>query len=376
LGFAAVHAIGESLVAPSTDVKGTQFILTPNITHDTSRSYTIIEAQIENTGFETVFVSLPQGWSYDSEVLSAKGEPIITNKYKLHQKYGSPRDKYSFITNHFVFWQRGGFVLSRGAPLTVFWVGGTSFGWYVRPNERLIFTIKMTPSEQEGVIDPFAMEQNRADIRIVEWNQEFYIYPEPFFGFLRAPWIVKNATMVEATPGVFANLSEFPGGRYYDLFELETPPSTTSPPSEVEELTPPAWDEWFTSSSGFFSLAPVSLASLETEFLPIPEINKTESVSKQAEESDELTFIPVWYIDNQFFSNTGIGTTSGKAIRYRYEWKRGREIDGVDVHLFKDATPVTLTEMYVGSEITVSPVSPLAYKELDLTTVPEWYAWF
>ncbi|MFQ5800460.1 MAG: hypothetical protein ACE5HH_01905, partial [Candidatus Hydrothermarchaeales archaeon] len=152
LGFAAVDAIGGDLVAPSTDVLGTQFVLTPNITHDTSQSYTVIEAQIENTGFEKVFVSLPKGWSYDSQILSAKGEPIIVSKPALHRKYGSPRDRYSFINNYFVFWQRGGFAISKGAPLTVYWDdGSTSFGWYVRPNERLVFTIKMTPSEQEAI---------------------------------------------------------------------------------------------------------------------------------------------------------------------------------------------------------------------------------
>lgn len=359
LGLGAVHAIGGKLVAPSTEVLGAQFIPTPNITHDTSKSYTVIEAQIENTGFEKVFVSLPKGWSYDSQILSAKGEPIIVSKPALHRKYGSPGDRYSFISNYFVFWQRGGFAISKGSPLTVYWAdGGTSYGWYVRPNERLVFTIKMTPSETEAIIDPFTIEQNRSDIKVVEWNQEFYIYPEPYLGFLRAPWILKNVTMVEAYPGIFANLSAFTGDRYYDLFKLETPPPTTAPPPE--ELNPPAWDEWFTSS-GLFSLTPSSLASLKTEFLPIPEVNKTKA---EEEEPSEEVFIPVWYVDRDV-----------NFIRYRYEWQRGKTIKGIDVHLYTEP-PLTLTERF-GNVSATTPSTPTeTAPKLDLTTVPEWYAWF
>ncbi|RMF91088.1 MAG: hypothetical protein D6733_02140 [Methanobacteriota archaeon] len=370
LGTAAVHG---ALTPPSTGRTGLNYITLSNISHDPAKFYTVIEATVENTGFEKVFIALPEDWEYDPALYSAKGEPIIVSKPDLHRKYGSPNDRNSFINNHFVFWQRGGFAISKGSPIKFIYEDGTfHYGWFVRPNERLVFTIKMSPptDQTEGVIDPFEIEQNRSDIRVIEWNQEFYAYPETIgsaraVGFMAAPWVVKGATMVEATPGVYVNLSGLRGEYYFELVE---PEKNLSSQASSEELTVPAWDEWF-SGSGVYALNPVGLASLKEGPPEIPEINKTQEEKKVS----EPLFIPVWYIGMDFYSTLGIQTTQGPAVRYRYEWKRDRVIEGVDASLYTKE-PATLTELYgSGSTITVEPVSK---KTLDLATVPEWYAWF
>ncbi len=208
----------------------------------------------------------------------------------------------------------------------------------------------MTPSNQEAIIDPFKLEQNRSDIRLLEWNQEFYVYPQDFLGFMTAPWIVKGATMVEAYPGPYSNISAFGGKLYYDLFELESQETE----SKEEKLDVPSWDEWFAPSSGLFSLEPVSLAALTIESIEIPEIEDGQA------KDEEQVFIPVWYRDAQM-----------DFIRYRYEWELGKIIDGVDVHLFTKR-PATATEMYGGGSSV--PSSALTVKAP--TTVPEWYEWF
>ncbi|MFV2041074.1 MAG: hypothetical protein ACC644_03685, partial [Candidatus Hydrothermarchaeales archaeon] len=281
IGSIAATGSAGGFAEPTTSVDGLQLggpIAT--IEHDSGISYTIIEAEVENTGFENFFVALPKDWTFDSDIYGARGEPIIISKGELYKKYGSLRDRSSFISNNFVLDTRGGFSISRGSP----WVltrrggeddGGVSYGWSVRPNERLVFTIKMKPSDDDAVIDPFAIEQNRSDIKVVKWNQEMMLYPESGkTGFLSAPWIVKGATMVEATPGVFTNISEFTDDIYWFKTRLQnvTVEEAAEVSSEpVVELNPPGWDSWF-SSSGFFGIKSTSLAPLATELLPIPEI--------------------------------------------------------------------------------------------------------
>ncbi|HDY73862.1 MAG TPA: hypothetical protein ENH51_01975 [Euryarchaeota archaeon] len=393
IGSMAATGLAGGFGEPTTEVDGLRIggpVAT--IDHDADLSYTIIEAEVENTGFETFFVALPLDWAFDPEIYGATGEPIIATKGALHKKYGDPGDKSSFIRNNYVFEAWGGLAVSRGSP----WVltmsggeddGGVSYGWSVRPNERLKFTIKMKPSDSEAIIDPLAIERNRTDIKVIKWNQEMVIYPESGeTGFISAPWIVKGATMVEATPGVFTNISEFTQDIYWFKTRLqnatvkstgeETEPEVSSEPTV--ELNPPEWDAWF-SSSGFFGLESKSLAPLSTELLPIPEVNKTEPIVEEVEETGESVFIPVWLIDPEFYQSNSVGTTSGAAIRYVYEWRRGKEIKGVDAHLFSKPFK-TNTEIY--GDVTPTPVpteAPVGSEEkseLDLTIVPEWYTWF
>jgi len=402
IGSLAAAGLAGGFGEPTTQIDGIQFVPIPTIDHDADRSYTIIEAEVENSGFETFFVALPEGWGFDPEIYGATGEPIITSWGELKKKYGDPGDKSSFIRNNYVFQTWGGLSVSRGSPWVLTWggdgdnSGGVSYGWSVRPNEKLVFTIKMKPSDSDAIIDPLAIERNRTDIKVVVWNQEMVVYPDsgasrPLSGFLSAPWIVKDATMVEVTPGVFTNISEFTEDIYWfktrlqnvtlESDEEETEPDESSEP--VVELNPPEWDSWF-SSSGFFGLETKSLAPLKTELLPIPEVNKTEVVEEveeeEVEESEESIFIPVWLIDHEFYLGNGVGTTNGVAIRYRYEWRRGKEIKGVDTHLFSEPFK-TNTEIYGDGATptpapTEAPVEPEAESDLDLTIVPEWYTWF
>lgn len=350
-------------------MRGLDFVPTPNITHDPGRSYTIIHGVVENHGFERVFISLPPGFSFDPTFYSATGEPVILSIGALRKKYGKPDDRFSFISNNFVFWQRGAFAVSKGSPWTVKWTDGKeSVGWYVSPNERLTFTLKMTisPDINEAIIDPLDLEQNRSDIKIMKWEEDFYIYPptDTPSGFLRAPWVVKNASLVEATPGIYSSLKGYNGSVYYDLHRLET----TAPPEpeeEAEELNPPAWNEWF-GSGGLFSMRTDSLATMRSKFLPIPEINKTEETA--AEPKEEI-FIPVWYIGTDF-------TSQYQFLRYRYEWSRQREIPGIDTS-FYETRPFTLTERFEGPLPNLRGEStPTPTFSLDMSAVPEWYAWF
>jgi hypothetical protein len=390
---ASAHAVdmyagvGDVLEAPSTNVRGIDFVLTPNITHDTDLSYTIIEAEVDNIGFEKVLISLPIDWELSGDIYGATGTPIIQSRGALKRKYGDPDSKYSFQRNFFVFTSPNNLALSRGSPFLIEWDDGSvSWGWYIRPNERLNFVIKMFPKEAnvEAVIDPTGLEQNRSDIIVNKWNQEFMVFPDRDTptGFLAAPWIVKDGTMVEATPGVFRNLSQLGGPYNWDKLMLQNGTTTTTIEPEVEEiekLDPPVWNEWF-SSSGLFGLKPMSLASLETDFLPIPEINKTEVVVEEEEVTEEKSvFIPVWLIDLEFHQTNSVGTTAGAAIRYVYEWSRGLVTDDLDVPA-QSKPYVTLTERFgettppTPSPREDEPDSPIP--ELDLTTVPEWFSWF
>jgi len=358
ISIAAVYAdFAGELKQPTTQVKGLDYVLTPNITHDPDRSYTVIEATVENRGFEKVLVTLPKDWEFDPEIYSATGEPIIVSKGKLHRKYGHPDERSSFISNHYVFWQRGGFAISKGSPWLIKWSDGSeSYGWYIYPNERLKFTIKMRPKEDEAVIDPLALEQNRSDIKVVKWNEEFVVYPDKDTptGFLRAPWIVKNATLVSAYPGIFSNLSAFGTEYYWHSMKLEALSTTTT--TLQEELNPPAWDEWFNSGGGLFKLTQVSLAQLTTELPAIPVLNKTPKKKPEKKE-----FIPVWLVDHTV-----------TFVRYSYEWHAGREVPGIDVELYTEPH-VTLSERYGNF---TAPAPKEERPPLDLSTVPEWYAWF
>jgi hypothetical protein len=200
----------------------------------------------------------------------------------------------------------------------------------------------------------------------MKWEQDFYLYPskDTPSGYMRAPWVVKNASLVEATPGIFSGITGYNGSYYYDVFRLETPAPTAPPEDEVEELNPPAWDGWF-GSGGLFGLKPTKLASLKSKFLPIPEINKTEETVSEPEEE---IFVPVWYVGTDFNSQYTF-------VRYRYEWSRQRKIEGIDTERYKNR-PFTLTERFEGPLPTFGAESTTTAPSLDMSTVPEWYAWF
>jgi hypothetical protein len=64
-------------------------------------------------------------------------------------------------------------------------------------------------------------------------------------------------------------------------------------------------------------------------------------------------------------------------IRYRYEWPR-TEPYSVDTHLYSNPYR-TLTERYGEGSTYKPPAEPdeqPTAPELDLSTVPDWYAWF
>jgi hypothetical protein len=115
---------GIDLEAPSTEVRGIDFVLTPNITHDTELSYTVIEAEVDNIGFENVLISLPKDWEFNPQIYGATGTPIIQSRGALKRKYGDPDSKYSFQRNNFVLTSPGNLPISRGGPVAIEWDTG------------------------------------------------------------------------------------------------------------------------------------------------------------------------------------------------------------------------------------------------------------
>jgi hypothetical protein len=399
----AGYAEEDDLIGPMTELPGLDYLGIPIASHDMDTSFTVIDFEIENTGYETFFIALPEKWeSFDGlEDYSARAEAVITNRRELRLKYGDPNRHFTFAQQNFVFFQPAGFGISRGSPMIFENVdsGAESLAWRIRPNERLKVHIRMTfGDDEQAVINPLALEQNRTDINLLMWDQEFNLFQEadePNGGFLVAPYILKRGTgtMMESIPGIVANLSHFNSSFIWKLARSGESPFPTAAPDtkqdngedvvEKKAVTSPEWDEWF-MSSGLFSLTSNSLADLETEQIDIPVIEKPKPEDESTEDPNEDTeastnvwdtedFIPVWLFD---FDRR-------RSVRYKYRWQEGKVYrPGIATHLYSRPF-ITKTQSWgsgtppLPSAPAVSVSDPTPTKpELDLTTVPEWYDWF
>ncbi|MFQ6135772.1 MAG: hypothetical protein ACE5PM_01175 [Candidatus Hydrothermarchaeales archaeon] len=279
---------------------------------------TEIEAEIENHGYENVLLLLPSGWTvHGDQIDGARGERILWTYLDMRARYGDPDDKYSFINTYYVFTSK--YTVNRGGSQawTEVGTGISARGWYIRPNERLTIHIKLVPTGT-GIIDPFSIEEKLPYIKVTKWYQEFKLTTPNTTGFISAPFVVKNATLIEAYPAIFGNARDFEAGEYYwEELKVE---------EEEEEVIVVNWDEWFSTTS--IPLTSIQLASTELEYYPIGKVEKKEEI-----------FVPMWRI-----------VIGEPFIRYTYEWRRGREIRGV-----------------VFSHFEKGEIEPV---------VPEWDEWF
>lgn len=342
IAIAALFLIFALSHAHAVEETGISYAEVPFISIDTSRSYTIIEAEVENTGYDTVFICLPSDWEVDEEVLNAYGENVLTNRWDIIQKYGKKRDRFSFIANNFVF--DFNYRVARGSPIEV---SGCK-GWYVRPNERLRFRVKLRPGPSSAVFDPLYIENNYnySWVRVKKWYQEFRIYTTEDYGFVEAPYIVKGAKLIEAYPGIFSNKSYTENKTFYVEKFMEEENITKKEEAKIDLASIPSWDSWF-ADSALFDLKNGIFANTNLEFYEIPEQNITV---KEKATTPEEEFIPVWLFDAR----------ESNFISYAYEWRRDRGVEGgIDIELY----PTIKEEKAVAEKI-------------DLTTVPEWFAWF
>jgi len=302
-----------------------------------------IEAEVENTGYDNVFICLPNGkhsgsgdWQVVGDIVFAKGEKVLMNIRDITAKYGKKEDLNSFIHNNFVF--DLDYPVVRGDPLKVpLSATGADYclGWYVRPNERLNFVVKLTPGSDgpfNGVFDPLYLEKNYmySSVKVTRWTQEVQIYPPVAagvtVGLLEAPYIVKNAVIVEAYPGLLSEKSALDKPYYFEKFKQE--------PSFESVVNAPSWNSWFEKSK-VFSLNTEMLGKTKTGYFGMP--SNVEVLS----ESDP---IPVWLFDSR----------ESLYIRYIYEWRRdGNTAGGIDLGAYMQEP-----------------------SRVELSGVPEWYSWF
>ncbi len=283
-----------------------------------------IEFEVENTGFEKVLILLlPSGFSVHSDNIdNALGQAIITNKIEFKNKYGDSDDTSSFRNTHFVM--TSATPISRGASMDYTELGESRRGWYIRPNERLSGHIKFTGSGT-GVIDPFTLEEDLPFIEVTKFYVTIRFEPVAnSYGFIAAPYVMKNATLVTSYPNIFADGNDFDETEYYwETFKL---PET----EETRTIDVVDWDDWFSFSS--LPLVPSLLASTDLEYYPIEEVEKSSK--------DEEVFVPVWYVQ--------AGTDF---VKYEYQWRKNSEITGVYLDYFQEPPRVA-------------------------APIPEWNGWF
>ncbi|MBI4344484.1 MAG: hypothetical protein HY555_02750 [Euryarchaeota archaeon] len=273
----------------------------------TQCAYSVVEGTVENWGYYRIFVAFPPGWN----VSSLEGSSYSATSYILRRKAEDLRQAYGP-------WGRdtlldSGIVFLEERPVYTPWdILNNRFGWWLRPNEGMRFTVTVNMTGS-GVVDPFYLEREDPNIVVRRWNQHFYCeIKDP--GYVKFPWVVKNATLAYSNPAPFAYLED--RGRriyYYDTFEKDPPI--------------PRGGRWFEFRNPLTeALAPDSLAPLKLEFYPI-----------------EKTVTRVPYLMAQ---KTG-------PMNYRYEWERYGLLKSQVLGIF------------------YPPVIP-SYVE----QVPEWFGWF
>lgn len=242
------------------------------------------DVKIENTGFEKVFIALPEGWTIDEADIMQTGyrSYSVLTGLELYDRYGSPEEPNAFINREKV--------ITHSGYLTKFstTIDGR-IGWWLYPNEGLIINLVATVPVGSAYFDPFELERG-PNIKINQWFQRFTLTVSDQ-GFVTAPYIIKTMPLVEATPGIYSDARDL-GVVYYDDF--------TMIPSNV-----PKWNEWFGFTNPL-SKSPISALETTLKFYPI--------------EKKEEFLVPVFKVSP--------GTSK---IHYAYEWDYYREIEGVTV---------------------------------------------
>lgn len=313
-----------SLSAPSAEIGMLEPSQMPEASYD--ELSLDIEFEVENTGFEKVLITLPSDFTtlHSDNIDNAYGETIITRRLSINEKYGDPDDPTSFRNRHFVMTSASGYPISRGSSVVYTELGESKRGWYARPNERLKGHIKIV-STGNGIIDPFLLEKDLPYIKVTRFSVIIKIEPKVNnYGFIAAPYVVKNATLVSTYPMIYGDANDFDETEYY-WEALKFPKTETT-----REINVVDWDDWFTSST--LPLTSKLLSSTKLEYYPIEEVERKVD--------EDTVFTPVWFVQ----AGTGV-------IRYEYEYRKNFEISGVNLDLIKEAPRVA-------------------------GPVPEWYLWF
>jgi len=250
-----------------------------------------IEAKIENRGYYSVFVALPKGWTLDTTEYSVKSYAV--REYGLWRVYGE-----EMVESGKIYTYRGSF---QKAAVTVQTPEGSYTGWYLKPNEGLIIKVKTGTISGEGFVDPLKIEKQYPGIKVLRWYQEFTLkMPSRTYGWVRAPWVVRGATLVEAYPAPYSDESRTVtrGRSFWGAQGLRGEYLQA-------DVNVPDWDEWIPLTT------PLAYHML---WRPIMNFSYDE-----VEPDVEEYVRPVWDIQRH---RTDV-------IRYAYEWKRGETLRGI-----------------------------------------------
>ncbi|MFQ5975929.1 MAG: hypothetical protein ACE5J5_06425 [Candidatus Hydrothermarchaeales archaeon] len=321
---------------PSSEVKVLDITQMPEDITFTDLSLDI-EFEIENTGYEKVLITLPSDLStlHSDNIDGAQGQAIMlesVSRMAFKEKWGDKDDFSSFRNTHFVM--TSATPISRGASLAYPELGETKRGWYIRPNERLMVHIKVT-STGTGIINPFSLEKDLPFIEVTKFSAIIRFEPNAStYGFVTAPYVVKDATLITSYPSIFADANDFDASEYYwETFKL---PET----EETREIDVVDWDDWFTTSSSPLTISSIPLtstllATTDLDYYPIEKVEKTTE--------DEEIFIPIWHLPPP--------PDLVDFVIYEYQWRKNFEISGVYLDYLKE------------------PPRVAGY-------VPEWHYWF
>ncbi len=251
---------------------------------------TYIEGKVENWGFKKVFFAFPEGWTPNEIESYAKSYMVMESG--LWRKYGLPTDRNSLIKKGFVYTKKG---LYSKAIVNI----GDRYGFWLLPNEGVIFYLKFDNIGSGGEIDPFAIEREYSGIRVVRWYQSFKLtVTKP--GIIKAPWVVKGAKLVEASPAPYTDITRFSGKKKYIIDVNKNYYSSDA------EINAPDWQKLF---DGFDN----SLVFwLKSGLISMPEEEFRIEV-----DYDIVPQVPVWIVDKTI------------TIEYAYEWKRYEAIEGI-----------------------------------------------
>jgi hypothetical protein len=264
----------------------------------------VIDAKIENVGFDRIFVALPSGWVIDDVGTFANSYAVIT--VGLWRKYGDPFDRSTPLGSGLVYDE-------EGTPTKLHRTLNGRVGWWLRPNEGMHIHVAIDNLPGSGVIDPLAIEKENPSILVKKWEQEFIITPSAT-GFITAPWVVEGAALTLASPAPISDVSQKPGPIYYMDYDPKKD-------SIVQLGDVPSWDAWFTLTGSLSTmLSKKSIVGLE----PVLEEVETEEAV--------VTQTPVWRIDDL------------RDITYIYEWERGKRLTGIE--LIKGVTLAEVPEWF------------------------------
>ncbi len=260
---------------------GLEYVQTPE--GSLNKIDTQVEASIENWGLERVFVAVPEGWTISEFKYPFGGTsyPLRFYATRYFELWGLPYDSNSLLGSGQVY-------DSNSAQTAVFDTIGGRQGWYLKPNEGI--TVKFGVENIDingGIIDPFRLERENPDIRVVRWHQRFILNVSEI-GFITAPWVVEGAPLTEASPAPYSAASGRGASKYYMDFE--------------KTVSAPKWDAWFEVKSPLSSLLITKLAPTDLQFSSIRKIG---------------TVRPVFRV------------TNFRTITYAYEWKRYEKIEGM-----------------------------------------------